>query len=175
MDGSTLFGTTQEACYKVSPEQGRLLPTTFWSLTLTCAQNDVVKAQLHGRWTAPNRRWCARGPQAAAERASHWPLSGIHRVPFLAQQQEQGARRPPALAAKHTEEHAIAGAVGGAGRTPSDLENRARMSIGAIPSAAANGTSGSGASTFDVPQMWASSPSSGSSADGISSEVRHVA
>ena len=85
MDGSTLLGTTEEVCQKVGPEQGRSLPTMFWAPTSTCTQNDVVKAQLNGRGPAPARRsgWCARGPQAAPERATHSPLSGIHKVPFM--------------------------------------------------------------------------------------------
>src|SRR5664280_2954365 len=53
-------------------------------------------------------------------------------------------------------------------------ERRARTTAVAAQAAAQNGTSGSGASTFDVPQMWASSPSSGSSADGNALEARHA-
>jgi len=61
------------------------------------------------------------------------------------------------------------------GRIAGNTERRDRTTTMAILTAAQNGTSGSGASTFDVPQMWAASPSSGSSADGNSLEVRHVA
>jgi hypothetical protein len=49
-------------------------------------------------------------------------------MPFQAQQQEQ-ARRPPALAAQHTEQLWAAGVVGAAGRTRSGAERRARTTV----------------------------------------------
>jgi hypothetical protein len=57
------------------------------------------------------------------------------------QQQEQG-RRPPALAAKHTEQLSATGAVGAADRTQSGPERRDRTMAVATLVAAQNGTSG---------------------------------
>jgi hypothetical protein len=67
-------------------------------------------------------------------------LSTRPHVPVGAQQQEQ-ARRPPALAAKHTEQLSAAGAVGAADRTQSGPERRDRTTAVATVAAAQNSTS----------------------------------
>jgi hypothetical protein len=65
------------------------------------------------------------------------PTRAVTRAP----QQEQ-ARKPPALAAKHTEQLSTADAVGAADRTTSGTERRARTTGVTIVAAAQNGTSG---------------------------------
>jgi len=64
---------------------------------------------------------------------------GAPLVPFRAQQQEQ-ARRPPALTAEQTEPHSAAGAVAAGDHTSSGAEQRARMRAVAIVASAQNGT-----------------------------------
>jgi hypothetical protein len=74
----------------------------------------------------------------------------------LAQQQKQ-ARRPPALAAKHTEPHSAAGAVAAADHTRSGAEQRARTTGAASRTSAQNGTSGAVADGKHA-RRWATLP-----------------
>jgi hypothetical protein len=73
------------------------------------------------------------------------PTAGTPGVPhscLVGAQQQEHARRPPALATMHTEQLSAAGAVGAADRTQSAPERRDRTTAVATVATAQNGTSG---------------------------------